>query len=335
VLARRLLVFFLTAGLVIGALGLLGCDSADSPASPKETPPAAATDTAAPDSAAERRALQVARRRIARTDSLFRAVEPLSAAEKQRLRRYLQNEHMARARRLGLAPVRTRRAAADLEQQPDSTVARLHTNDYYIVDPAMGYAVPLVVPSTKHLLARLGRRFQNNLLQRGLPPYRFVLTNLLRTGQDQAALSGENVNAARGQSTHEYGTTFDVFYEWFHHAPVHDTLAQHAPSAADSTRANPLDEQVLRRQLYDAYVRFGKEHARKIKAVLGRTILEMQDEGLLLAIYERQEPVFHLTTARPVAPPEPTRFPPPSDSTRTTAAAASAANTLSFERALQ
>ena len=266
-----------------------------------------AADSAAEDAQrppADRRALAVARRLIARTDSAFAAVEPLSAAEKRRLRRYLQPQHIVQARQLGLDPVRTRTAAVQLGRTEEGGAVPIHTNDFYIVDPSMSYAVALVVPSTKHLLERLGRRFQAALLERGLPPYRFVLTNVLRTGQDQAALRGTNVNAAQGQSTHEYGTTFDVYYEWFHYAAVHDTLAL---SRAGTARTRPqhaaLNEELLREQLYEAYVRFGEEHAAKLKAVLGRAILDMQEEGLLMATYERRQPVFHLTVAQEVTPP--------------------------------
>jgi hypothetical protein len=304
-------------------LGFAGCGPAESPSEDSPTAAPGASDTTTTDTAsaagerspAQRRALRIARRRIARTDSLFQTVEPLTAAEKRRLRAYLQDTHMARARRLGLDPVRTRRAAADLENRGDSTVARLYTNDYYIVDPAMGYAVPLVVPSTKHALERLGRRFQDHLRRHGLPPYRFILTNILRSGQDQAAISGVSVNAAEGQSSHEYGTSFDVFYGWFHYAAVHDTLAAGAALDSAQAQAKPLDETLLRRQLYEAYVDFGEKHARKIKAVMGRSLLEMQDEERLLSIYERQEPVIHVTLGRRVEPPAPkndsTSAPPP------------------------
>lgn len=272
------------------------------PAAPRDSTAAGTPDSAAleepPRSVLARRrtlrADRLARRLIARADSAFRATEPLSAAEKSRLRRFLNPEHLARARRLGVDPVRDRRAAAALRFQPteESGLVRIRTGDFYILDPSMGYAVPLVVPSAAHLLGRIGRRFQRRLLGEGLPPYRFVLTNVLRTGVDQAALQGTNVNAAQGTSTHEYGTTFDVFYEWFQYAAVHDTLALQAARRSD------VDARQLRRRLHDAYARFGKARARKIKAVLGRALIELQDEGALLAIYERQEPVFHLTVAR-------------------------------------
>jgi hypothetical protein len=308
---------------VLASVLLAGCGSSPGP-SVTPSPDSAAADSGAAgstaaDSAArasvEQRTRAMARRLAARTDSAFEAAEPLTAAEKRRLRRYLQPTHIERARRLGLDPVRDRRTAASLGRGSDSTAVRLSTNSFYIVDPAMSYAVPLGVPSAAHALEHLGRRFQDTLLAQGLPPYRFILTNVLRTGQDQAAISGVSVNAAQGQSTHEYGTAFDVFYERFNYAAVHDTLR--APGARrDSARA-PVDETLLRRLLYAAYQRDGKDHARKIKAVLGRTLLEMQDEGALLAIYERQESVFHLTIGRRVeAPSTPfTPFSPAADST--------------------
>ena len=313
---RPLAPLLLTAAL-LGAV-LAGCGpSPGSNETRSRADSAAATDERpAPD----RRALALARRLAARTDSIFQTIEPLFAREKARLRRYLQPQHLERARRLGLDPVRDRRTAADLEQDSARQQAvRLRTNAFYIVDPSMSYAVAVTVPSTAHLLERLGRRFQSSLLRQGLPPYRFVLTNVLRTAQDQAALRGTNVNAAQGQSTHEYGTTFDVFYEWFHYAAVHDTLARSALPPADSARARAgeqINKALLRERLYAAYLQDGDQHARKIKAVLGRTILEMQDEGLLLATYERSQPVFHVTVARTVEAPAQAFTPPLPDSIR-------------------
>jgi hypothetical protein len=311
--------FFSPVLLALTAVGLgtllAGCGSSpDSPAADRVAADSAAADSADEDAAVERRTRALARRLAARTDSAFAAVEPLTAAEKRRLRRYLQPQHIEQARRLGLDPVRDRRAAAGLGRGADSTAVRLSTNSFYIVDPAMSYAVALAVPSTAHVLRRLGRRFQENLMARELPPYRFILTNILRTGQDQAAISGISVNAAQGQSTHEYGTTFDVFYEWFHYAAAHDT--PRAPGARPDSARAAIDETLLRRLLYAAYRQDGDVHARKIKAVLGRSILELQEEGRLLATYERQEPVFHLTVARRVEAPSGrfTPFSPAADS---------------------
>lgn len=242
------------------------------------------------------RADSLAKRLIARTDSAFGTIEVLSAREKSRLRRYLQDEHLARARRLGLDPLQDRRAVARLMAQSENAV-RLQTNDFYIIDPEMSYAVPLVVPPAAHLLGRIGHRFQQDMQAKALPPYRFIITNVLRTGIDQTHLRGENANAAQGQSTHEYGTSFDIFYGRFHYAASNDSLAR---SAARSGRINRAH---LRERLREAYLRFGKKRARKIKAVLGRTLLRMQEEGLLVAIYERQQDVFHLTAAREVNAP--------------------------------
>jgi hypothetical protein len=337
---RSLLVLLVAAGLL--GLALTGCgpDGSSSDASP-------GTDSTAADStgntdetgaSAEQRAERLARRLIARTDSLFQQVDPLSATEKRRLRRYLQPTHIGRARRLGLSPVADRRAAADIEtaSSGEREAVHLYTNDFYIIDPAMSYAVAVVVPGVGHLLERIGRRFQTAMLERGLPPYRFVLTNVLRTQQDKNALARINSNVARGQSTHEFGTTIDIFYEWFHYAAVHDALAQAHVAPGDSMQAaRLLDEAVLRKRLYAAYTRFGKEYAREIKAVLGRALLQMQDDGLLLATYERGQPVFHLTLAREVeAPAQPFAPAAALDSTQA-AAPPSVAGWLSSWSALQ
>ena len=43
----------------------------------------------------------------------------------------------------------------------------------------------------------------------------------------------------------------------------------------------------------------------KLKAVLGRVLLELQEEGKVLVIYERLQPVYHITLGkRLMAPPK-------------------------------
>jgi hypothetical protein len=42
----------------------------------------------------------------------------------------------------------------------------------------------------------------------------------------------------------------------------------------------------------------GKEHAKVLQAELGRTILEMREQGALRVMMENKQPVYHMTVAR-------------------------------------
>ncbi|MEX2399588.1 MAG: DUF5715 family protein [Rhodothermales bacterium] len=211
-------------------------------------------DPAVHQEAARMAADSLAALQLLRVDSLLRIIAPLSRGEEARLRRHLQEEHLAAARSIGIEPVDDRRTAGLMMSEPPevSGVVPLRTNDFYIIDPRMGYAVPLLVRPAATALDRIGQRFQKDLRALGLPPYRFIVTNVLRTGIDQAHLRGTNANAARGESAHEYGTTFDLYYGRFHSR--------------------------LRHQHSQAYRELGRAHADALKAVLGRALIAMQEE---------------------------------------------------------
>jgi len=308
--APRLRVHVLPGSVIL--LVLLLCASCDLPpdreldTASKAEPPAGAHDAeaapaaaSAPSEAEIQLADSLANLLIGEAESNFQRLEPLSSREAGLFRRYSQADHLVHARRLGIDPVDDRRTAGERMTRPsaESGLVRLRTNAYYIVDPRMGFAVPLAVPTAAHLVERIGQRLQQDLRAEGLPPYRFILTNALRTGIDQAHLRGVNSNAARGESTHEYGTTFDLYYGRFHYSAAQDSLASSASTQIEGARARFWEE--LRR----GHRRSGRVNAEKIKAVFGRTLLQMQEEGLLVAMYERAQPVFHVTAARAIESP--------------------------------
>jgi len=209
----------------------------------------------------------------------------MTPAEENALRRYLNDAHVARARALGVrAPNRAALdslvAAGRLVQLEDST-------RHWIVRPSVSPA--WVVPSTRALLAELGERFQARLDALGLPPYRIEVTSALRTTERQAALQGRNANAA-AVSSHEFGTTVDISYAAF--APPAELPPDFLAGAPEELR--PHLERIGALALESVSARKSREMA----AILGDVLREAQGEGLVLVIYERQQTVYHLTTAR-------------------------------------
>lgn len=220
----------------------------------------------------------------------FASVEPLTAQTEAALRRFLNPAHVARGRRLGIASVPDRAAVRPLlgDSARQAGLAEIRTNALYSVNARMRYGVPYVVPDMRRLLELIGQRFQARLRAAGLPPYRFLVTSALRTRADQAALRRVNASAARGTSSHEFGTTADLHYRRFAYAAALDSL----PGGTG------IHEALLKLRAEQAAERLAAEHPEALKAVLGRTLLDLQEEGAVLVIYERRQPVYHITVAQ-------------------------------------
>lgn len=228
-------------------------------------------------------------RALARADSiddaLFQPLPLLTPAQENALRRHPNAEHLARARRLGVRPAGE--AALDAYVREGTLVALEPSTPWWIVR-RLDHSVAYVTPDTRALLEELGRRFQERLARHGLPPYRFEISSVLRTASHQQALRGENANATRGTSAHEFGTTVDVAYNGF------------AAPERNRTESDDVDRALAR--LEDLMLeRIAGRRSHEIKAILGSVLAEMQDEGMVLVTLERLQPVFHLTVARRLA----------------------------------
>ena len=187
----------LVLALLAGSVGWLG--SAPSMAEP--------LSIEASLSAEERAAVEATKAAfadaLADREAALATVDSLSPREKGQLRRSLNRAHVSAAARLGVAPVPTDSALAFADGL-DPLDAE---SPYYT---AWGDA-PLT-PHALEALDRIGERFHARLAAAGLPAVCFVVSSTFRTAEHQDRLRGGNVNAARGRSSHEYGTTFDIAY---------------------------------------------------------------------------------------------------------------------------
>ena len=113
------------------------------------------------------------------------------------------------AQAIGVPPVKDREEA---EKMKDKLVL-LEDCDLYEIRE-LTHSIPYLVPSAKELLDLIGRNFQDSLASHGLNPNKLVITSVLRTEADVAALRKRNTNASEN-STHRYGTTFDLSYRRF------------------------------------------------------------------------------------------------------------------------
>ena len=220
----------------------------------------------------------------------FLEVPVLTGAELGKMRTYLNAQHIEKARSLGVPRVEDREGAAERVETGD--LVRIQDNAYYAVMP-MDYGVPYLTTDAAALLDSIGVRFHERLAEAGLPPYQFVVSSGFRTIDDQRRLTGRNVNAARGGSSHEYATTFDVTYRRYRPSPI----------AAEALPAFNVEEARgdYAEQLMETYDQFATDYQSRLKALLGRAMLDVQDAGYGYVIHERRQPVYHVTVAERLA----------------------------------
>lgn len=123
------------------------------------------------------------------------------------------------------------------------------------------HSVPYMVPEAKRLIEDIGSEWSRRLRQKGLPPMEFRVTSLLRTKASVKKLRRVNRNAVE-QSTHQYGTTFDITYSSFMQ-PGSDTIFTDDP---------------------------------RYKAVMAEILYDMRAADRCMVKYERKSPCFHITT---------------------------------------
>ena len=162
-----------------------------------------------------------------------------------------------------------------------------------------GASPAYVLPHVRELLTVLGERFQQRLAELELPAYRLEVTSATRTSERQADLRDGNANAAAGVSSHEFGATVDVSYAAFAPPAVRPEEIFSELPADLRARFEPHIERLVDL----AFESVSARKSREIAAILSRVLEEAQREGIAVVIYERQQTVYHLTVARPIANP--------------------------------
>jgi hypothetical protein len=276
-----------TVGVVLLLLGGAACAGGEGAPAGERAP--AAGDT---------RAAQALTREMDRLEERARAVEELfrplplqRPAQEEALRRFGNAQQLAAARRLGIRPGT---GQGELERLvSEGRLVRLaDTTDLWVVRE-LDYSVPYVVPSVEVLMRELGTRFQAALARLDIPPYRLEISSVLRSAEDQERLRRVNPNAAVGESTHQFATTLDVLYSAY--APPAETLVE--PNIPEA----PWLEPHLRSVAATRAEAISGRYSRELQEILGRVLLEMQGEGMVMVTLERLQPVYHMTVARRLA----------------------------------
>lgn len=139
------------------------------------------------------------------------------------------------------------------------------TNSQYYVVEKLTHSHACLTPGAAALLQEIGERFHQKLKEQDLGKYHFKISSLLRTTESQKRLSRSNGNASPN-SSHLYGTTFDIAY------------------GSLVTRPLPWIERSV-------------VHGPAIK-VLSEVIGELRKEGKCVVVTERNERCFHITAVQ-------------------------------------
>lgn len=125
---------------------------------------------------------------------------------------------------------------------------------------SLTHSVPYLVPEARQLIDDIGSEWCRRLRLKGMAPMEFRVSSLLRTKASVKSLRRVNRNAV-SQSTHQYGTTFDITYSSFMQ-PGSDTIA-----TGDG----------------------------RYKEVLAEILYDMRAANRCMVKYERKSPCFHIT----------------------------------------
>lgn len=170
----------------------------------------------------------------------------------------LNDAHLDVAKRLGLKEIPHTRA--DIPSIVG--LVGIESNDKYIVDD-LTYSAPYLTKGAAAELEHIATAFQDSLSSKGLlTGYRLIVTSVLRTEEDVLRLRRSGNPNASDNSSHCYGTTFDITY----------------------TRYFCEDETEARMQPFE------------LTKVLGEVLSDDKKAGRCIVKYEHKEHCFHITS---------------------------------------
>ena len=240
-----------------------------------------------------RGALTQHRAYLAHLEDTIRGVPLLTGDETALLRRSRNARHIELAERFGVDEPPVTRAGIDSLVQRVGLVELPAGAGYVAWDGE--HSDPFVTPGAAASLDSVAARFGERLDLLGLPRVQFTVSSVLRSDQDQDELRGVNSNAAAGRSSHSYATTYDITYRrysWAGDAPPPPPPLDGVPRL---TRALLADHLAAQRAV--AFERFTVDYPSRYDALLGRALIELEDEGVLAVVRERRQPVYHITVA--------------------------------------
>ena len=190
------------------------------------------------------------------------SVPYLSNTEMRALKEHLNEKHIIEAHKSKITtPIENKHFfnenADDICRKAD--LQKIESNELFAI-AHLTYSLPYLNEKSADFLELLGERMEESFEEKGVMPYRFVLTSVLRTKKDQRLLQKVNTNAAVTETSHYFGTSFDISQTRF--------LMKESDKAVYSYR---------------------------LRNILARELIRLQDEGECYVILESREKCFHVT----------------------------------------
>lgn len=205
-----------------------------------------------------------------------------SPAIEQKLRTYLNPAHLAAAAKYGVGPLThdpeieelvAAKRLGRIEAKPESLFYFYNVrNNYRALTPDAGKGLDL-------LTVRLQENFQR---YKKLPSVKIAVSSMIRPCSYQDGLRGINPNAT-ATTTHSSGISFDIYFDDYYimlPRPAGSNMISRAVLDPVRTRLGFLMGDALRGQL---------------RSVLAETLIQLQDEGTLYAILEKNQRCYHVT----------------------------------------
>ena len=153
-----------------------------------------------------------------------------------------------------------------MEKRDDLDPARLvkvENTDYLEIDE-LRHSVPYLTPGAARELNRIAKAFHDSLARKQFPIYKLVCTSILRTEEDVDRLRRSGNPNASDNSSHCYGTTFDISHSRYFRETETDEFMQ------------PYE----------------------LTKVLAEVLRDEKQAGRVLVKYERKEHCFHITACQ-------------------------------------
>ena len=166
--------------------------------------------------------------------------------------------HLEKARAVGLKQIPGKRDDIDA-----SRLVRIEDSDYLVVDE-LRYSVPYLTAAAASELNHIAKAFHDSLALKQFPLYKLVVTSVLRTEEDVANLRRSGNPNASDNSSHCYGTTFDISHSRYFRETETDEFMQ------------PYE----------------------LTKVLAEVLRDEKAAGRVLVKYEKKEHCFHITACQ-------------------------------------
>ena len=166
--------------------------------------------------------------------------------------------HLEKAKAIGLKKIPEKRDDLDFGR-----LVKVESTDFLLVDD-LRYSVPYLTAGAARELNHIAKAFNDSLKRKQFPIYQLVVTSVLRTEEDVTRLRKSGNPNASDNSSHCYGTTFDISHSRY-------------------TREVETDEFM---QPYE------------LTKVLAEVLRDEKQAGRILVKYEKKEHCFHITACQ-------------------------------------